>query len=294
MAKEANTPKAINIVRPGHSITSAPKFQVFSPLRNNAKPPSDIHKPKVMTTAQISLNDRPGLALFAPQNQKHSLHVPCDSFHRQSVSPPKRIPPVIFSATSLNATSHVPNGPYVGRNATKSQLSIQRSVSRTSSFSSNRSDSSVGLASVHPDHSRGSNSHYPHSNSDLNTIRRPPGIVISSDITYNEPSSRNVHGPIAENVIDDDRRPHNYDISTNVEEDTSSEPGSLSISEKSDGQSSFDSDEEDVEDGSRNDMLEEEEEEDHEEAPINEARVNRKVGYSHLCTLLGTVPKWSC
>jgi hypothetical protein len=79
-----------------------------------------------------------------------------------------------------------------------------------------------------------------------------------------------------------------------VEEDTSSEPGSLSISEKSDGQSSFDSDEEDVEDGSRNDMLEEEEEEDHEEAPINEARVNRKVGYSHLCTLLGTVPKWSC
>lgn len=271
MAKESNTTKAINIVRPGHSITTAPKFQVFSPLRNNGKPPSDIHKPKVMTAAQISLNDRPGLALFAPQNQKRSVDAPIDPSHRQAASPPKRIPPVIISAATLNSSSaHVSTGSYVSRNTVKSQLSAHSSTSRASSVLSSRSDASLGLASVHSE--RRSKSHHPNS-SDLYTIRRPPGVVISSDISLNEPLRRSVHVSIAENDLDEDHRSRHHDTSTNVEDDTSSEPDSESIYEKSDDLSILDSDDE--QDIDNNDVLGE----DDEDSPVNEARINRKVGY---------------
>ena len=135
---------------------------------------------------------------------------------------------------------------------------------------SSRSDASLGLASVHSE--RRSKSHHPNS-SDLYTIRRPPGVVISSDISLNEPLRRSVHVSIAENDLDEDHRSRHHDTSTNVEDDTSSEPDSESIYEKSDDLSILDSDDE--QDIDNNDVLGE----DDEDSPVNEARINRKVGY---------------
>lgn len=279
MAKESNTPKAINIVRPGHSITTAPKFQVFSPLRNNAKPPSDIHKPKVMTTAQISLNDRPGLALFASHSPKHVLDSNNQSSHRQLVTSSSRIPPVIISASSLNtkAVSTHNNGSYANRTSStvKSQISVHSSEPKASSVVSNRSDASIGLASVHSDKSRSSSSSHPYV-TDRNTIRRPPGIVISNDMTLKDPPRRIINVPTSESNLDEDR-PRYYDITTNVEDDTSSDVESESNNEKSDWNSGIESEGE--EEVSPNNKNVEEEDDDDVESPINEARINRKVGY---------------
>jgi hypothetical protein len=282
MAKESNTPKAINIVRPGHSITTAPKFQVFSPLRNNAKPPSDLHKPKVMTTAQISLNDRPGLALFASHSPKHVLDSNIQPSHRQMVTSSNRIPPVIISASSLNtkAVSTHNNGFYTNRTSStvKSQISVHSSEPKASSVVSNRSDASVGLASVHSDKSRSSSSSHPYV-TDRNTIRRPPGIVISNDMTLKDPPRRIINVPTSESNLDEDR-PRYYDITTNVEDDTSSDVESESNIEKSDWNSHIESEGE--EEINLDSKKMEEEEDDDAESPINEARINRKVGY--LCS----------
>jgi hypothetical protein len=281
MAKESNTPKAINIVRPGHSITTAPKFQVFSPLRNNAKPPSDIHKPKVMTTAQISLNDRPGLALFAPQSQKHVLDTNSNSNHRQLSTPSNRVPAVIISASSLNTTA-VPtqNRPYTSRTSStsKSQISVHSSAPRPSSVISIRSDISLGLASVHSDKSRSSSSSQPYA-TERNTIRWPPGIVKSNDITFKDPPRRTVNVPISENNLDEDQ-PRYYDLTTNGEDDTNSDRETEPNNDTSDWNSSIESaGEEEV---NLDDQKVEDDEDEDAESPINEARINRKVGYSFI------------
>ncbi|KAG2183884.1 hypothetical protein INT44_008895 [Umbelopsis vinacea] len=275
MAKESNTPKAINIVRPGHSITTAPKFQVFSPLRNNAKPPSDLHKPKVMTTAQISLNDRPGLALFASHSPKHVLDSNSQPSHRQLVASSNRIPPVIISASSLNTKtiSTHNNGFYANRTSStvKSQISVHSSEPKASSVVSDRSDASIGLASVHSDKSRSSSSSHPYV-TDRNTIRRPPGIVISNEMK--DPPRRIINVPTSESNLDEDR-PRYYDITTNVEDDTSSDVESESNNEKSDYNSGIESEEE--EEVSFTSKKMEEDEDDGAESPINEARINRKI-----------------
>lgn len=293
MAKESNTPKAINIVRPGHSITTAPKFQVFSPLRNNAKPPSDLHKPKVMTTAQISLNDRPGLALFASHSPKHVLDSNSQPSHRQLVASSNRIPPVIISASSLNTKtiSTHNNGFYANRTSStvKSQISVHSSEPKASSVVSDRLDASIGLASVHSDKSRSSSSSHPYV-TDRNTIRRPPGIVISNEMK--DPPRRIINVPTSESNLDEDR-PRYYDITTNVEDDTSSDVESESNNEKSDYNSGIESEEEEEVSLTIKEM--EEDEDDGAESPINEARINRKVCYSFFtCVVEHFFPSLHC
>lgn len=293
MAKESSKPKAINIVRPTPSINAAPKFQVFSPLRNNVKPPSDNHKPKVKTTAQISLSDRPGLALFAP-SQKTRLEPHNDAHVRQSVSPPKRIPPVIHSTTSLHSglsSSFQPKSHYVSRTSgtASSQISNQSANSKASSIVSVKSDTSVGLASVHADAPRRLSGGHPQIfNSTM--ARKPPGIVISkNDIQSNahddfDDRITNVH--IMNRQPDNVITRHPYDaplVNTEKdpeltlshifkklqEEDTHSESGEDNNSDSSNISDTpcekQDTDEVDLDDDDG--------------SPVNEARVNRKVRY---------------
>lgn len=93
-------------------------------------------------------------------------------------------------------------------------------------------------------------------------------------MTLKDPPRRIINVPTSESNLDEDR-PRYYDITTNGEDDTSSDVESESNNEKSDWNSGIESEGE--EEVTLNNKKVEEEEDDDVESPINEARINRKV-----------------